>query len=260
MDRGIADSVLGDDGLLYTFLWGHGHVAPVLVVDPADNSAELRHLPTTEWVQVDAQLVVGPDGIIYMFGWGPDLSDVVTFDPSTEAFASKPNVPVTVWDATRGTDGTIYLIGTSAGRLGAQLTEVHVYDPRTGTASLIASSEDLGDGRALKTATDGRLIVFGSGGVASLDPQTLAWNQIAPAPTADAYDRVVEIADGDRLIVSMGLDRNVRYFDGDRWHTVDAPAGVASITRVGGRWIAITLSPHLGHPSSAQYWEVTPVD
>lgn len=259
VSRGVADSVLAEDGLVYTFLWGAETFNPMLVHDPSDDSVEFRQVPSDEQLQVDAQGVVGPDGLVYLFGWGAsNNTSVDTFDSVTETFGVKPELSITAWDAAVGENGTIYLlesVNTSGDATGGYVA-VHAYDPDTGAVTQVAESDALGTGSIL-TATPGReLVVVGTHGVASVDPATGTWSDIASAPEI-GFSRVAGVDDEGRVIAATD-GMSVRYFDGVEWHDVAAPGYVRSLTWVDSRWIAITQLPHPGHPESARYWEVTP--
>ena len=177
-----------------------GITAVVEEYDPAMDTWTARaDMPTARQGLAAAAV----DGIIYAIGgwkgdsvtcWGETLATVEAYDPATDTWTTKADMPTTAncyLSASAVVDGIIYVIGGSAGN--EALSFVEAYDP---AADMWTRKADMPTARYSPAAcvVDGQIHVFGGDTiwvsdiivptVEVYDPATDTWTQATDMPTA----------------------------------------------------------------------------
>jgi energy-converting hydrogenase Eha subunit A len=138
------------------------------------------------------------DGKLYVIGGQPSaftpevLATVEAYDPKTDSWARKPDIPTPrVFAAAAGADGILYVIGGNpSGGFLNPTPVVEAYDPKTNTWNTVANLPTPRANLAAVTV-DGK--VFAVGGVSlegplgvvveAYDPETNTWTTRASMPT-----------------------------------------------------------------------------
>jgi N-acetylneuraminic acid mutarotase len=197
------------------------------------------------------------DGTIYAIGGSQArdhyLPTVEVYDPATDSWVSKADMPVAVcWHSTSEVDGKIYVIG--GGTAEDLLKNVWEYDPATDTWT---EKGPMPSPRAMHSTSvvNGRIYVFGavlSEGRAltdEYDPATDTWDEKAPMPTprilmsTSVVDGIIYAIGGGDQVHSPGLTTVEAYDPAtDTWSTkapIPTARGFFSTSVVNGKIYAV---------------------
>jgi N-acetylneuraminic acid mutarotase len=214
-------------------------VSTVEMYDPkTDTWTQKADMPTS---RITSTCVV--DGKIYAIGgekthkrrigpgWGHDLIDLSTvemYDPATDTWTQKSDMPTPRSASTCVVDGKIYAIGgTAANRKQWRLDTVEVYDPATDTWAKAKKMNHVRSGAAI-SVVDGRIYVMGGTGwpqipfhpgpfLSSMEvynPKTNQWREIGDMPAAKS-SHTASVINGKIYVIGeffRGNGRDIKYF------------------------------------------------
>ena len=241
--------------------FGEISIATVEVYDPKTDTWERKADMPTARSSVETLVV---DGKIYAIGGaerekfpvGPGRQDrferlpvVEMYDPITDTWAQKADMPVWRDGGTCVVDGKIYIIGGVAGnREEWRLDIVDVYDPATDTWAK-AKSMNHARSSASVSVVDGKIYVMGGTGwpqipnhpgpfhssIEVYDPKTNRWTEKTEMP-APKSGHTASVIDGKIYVIGGGFRGNGPYMylstvevydpETDRWtQEPDMPVG-----------------------------------
>lgn len=242
-------------------VFGDRAIATVEVYDPKTDTWERKaDMPTAR----SGAATLAVDGKIYAIGgaevkkfvvgpgWGysfKHLAAVEMYDPTTDTWTQKADMPVTRGGSTCVVDGKIYIIGGVAGnREEWRLDIVDVYDPTTDTWAKAKSMNHARSGAAV-SVIDGKIYVMGGTGwpqipnhpgpflssVEVYDPKTKRWTEKNEMPAAKS-GHSASVINGEIYVIGGGFRGNGPYMylstvevynpETDRWtQEPDMPIG-----------------------------------
>ena len=216
--------------------FGDISVATVEMYDPETDTWERKADMPTARTGV-ATLVV--DGKIYAIGGGASkkfqrgpgwgyggklLPTIEMYDPGTDTWIQKADMPVPRSGRACVVDGKIYIIGGSAAnKKQGRLDSVDVYDPATDTWAEVKSMNHA-RGVSAVSVVDGKIYVIGGVGwpqipnhpgpplssVEVYDPKNNRWTEIAEMPTSKAL-HTASVIDGKIYVIGGGFWDNDRF-------------------------------------------------
>ena len=242
-------------------VFGERAIATVEVYDPKTDTWERKADMPTARAGV-ATLVV--DGKIYAMGgaerqkfvvgpgWGHShklLPTVEVYDPKTDTWMPKADMPVPRSGSNCVLDGKIYIIGgVAANRKEWRLDVVDVYDPATDTWAKAKRMHHARSGASVSVA-DGKIYVMGGTGWPQIpnhpgpflssaevyDPKTNRWTEITEMPTPKS-GHTASVINGKIYVIGGGFRGNGLYMylstvevydlETDRWtQEPDMPIG-----------------------------------
>ncbi len=217
-------------------VFGDRSIATVEVYDPKTDTWERKIDMPTARSRV-ATLVV--DGKIYAIGgaerkkfaigpgWGHSsklLPVVEMYDPATDTWTQKADMPVTRGGSTCVVDGKIYIIGGIAGnREEWRLDIVDIYDPATDTW---AKAKSMNHARSVASVSvvDGKIYAMGGNGwpqipnhpgpflssIEVYDPKTNRWTEKTEMPTPKS-GHTASVINGKIYVIGGGFRGNGLY-------------------------------------------------
>jgi hypothetical protein len=252
---GIADFIVGRDGRLYAIPWGDDSQR-VLVYDPLANAWQLRDPANRRPYPVGTgeAFVAAPDGLIYSFGGGAEVTDVFTFDASTNRWSTVTRLPAVYSGAVLGKDGKIYLMEVCC-TAGAHLV---TFDPVTKLTTEVGRR----NWNVLTLVRDdsGLLRMTGQSGVGTYDPVSKVWTWQNVSPTAPLRGYLT--AAGGVGVYDASNDF-VAWAGGSSWQSVQPPPTSERITAMvwlNGTLYALTVDRSLtgSQEGPMQLWAVSP--
>ena len=216
--------------------FGDISVATVEMYDPETDTWQRKADMPTARTGV-ATLVV--DGKIYAIGGGASkkfqrgpgwgyggklLPTIEMYDPGTDTWIQKADMPVPRSGRACVVDGKIYIIGGSAAnKKQGRLDSVDVYDPATDTWAEVKSMNHA-RGVSAVSVVDGKIYVIGGVGwpqipnhpgpplssVEVYDPKNNRWTEIAEMPTSKAL-HTASVIDGKIYVIGGGFWDNDRF-------------------------------------------------
>jgi len=230
------------------------------VYDPAEDSwtRKSSDMPTPRRALASCVL----NGLIYTIsGWGAPSPAVEAYDPATDTWARKADIPTPRAFSTAGVvDGKIYVMGGAQGPPYPGFSAVEEYDPATDTWT---RKTDMPTPRSTMggSVVDGKIYVIGGyvPGVVSTvevyDPAMDTWTKKADMPTP-RYALSTSVVDGKIYAIGGGTGQpltTMEVYDPatDTWTTaVDMPTARGSLATcaVNGRIYAFGGSPMIGDP------------
>ena len=246
---GFATSVV--NGKIYAIggevdKFGDMELSTVEMYDPKSDTWERKADMPTARSDVATSVV---DGKIYAIGgikihkrkigpgWGYEIKRLATvemYDPVTDTWTQKTDMPTARSTSTSVMDGKIYAIGGSAlsrelvlKRKPWRLDTVEVYDPATDTWAKGRSMNHARDGAAV-SVVDGKIYAMGGTGwpqipnhpgpflssVEAFNPKTNQWREIGEMPAAKS-SHTASVVNGKIYVMGgffRGAGRDFRYF------------------------------------------------
>ena len=212
--------------------FGDISIATVEMYDPETDTWERKaDMPTARagvsTVVVDGKIYAIGGGQTKKFqrglGWvygGKVLSTIEVYDPVTDTWTQKADMPVPRGGSTCVVDGKIYIVGGSAAnKKQGRIDNVDVYDPATDTWAAVKSMNHA-RGVPAVSVVDGKIYVMGGVGwpqipnhpgpflssVEVFDPKNNRWTEIAEMPTPKAL-HTASVIDGKIYVIGGGFRR-----------------------------------------------------
>ena len=159
-------------------------------------------------------------GLGWVYG-GKLLPTIEMYDPVTDTWTQKADMPVPRGGSTCVVDGKIYIVGGSAAnKKQGRVDNVDVYDPATDTWAAVKSMNHA-RGVPAVSVVDGKIYVMGGVGwpqmpnhpgpflssVEVFDPKNNRWTEIAEMPTPKAL-HTASVIDGRIYVIGGGFRGN----------------------------------------------------